>query len=266
MLNLKLPRGAKIFLTAFSAFILVGLLAACALQMWAEGKIEQGKMEVKEVDASKTPLFYTARLHFARLDFLLRSQDIANIHIHKVLWDEKVDSDSVSNITPRNRSVDFNSPQTLEPQQFLGTAEYGMDFQPLFFTLFKYWLIVFWAVLSACVLFKGYQVKKLINIFCQQNLATTLWQCYCRIPALYRHSFWIVFCITQLVFGFHTVQFLWGNHDWLAVHQYYGLLGDTGLGRYTEILISLGLQDGMVLPFLNNILAFLSLSLCAVFL
>lgn len=260
-----LPRQAKLFLTVFGIFILLAFFAACALQMWAQGKVEAGKMLVKEVDVSKTPFAYTARLHFARLDFLLRSQDIANIRIQKVLWDEKVDSASVANIVPRNRSVDFDSPQQLEAQQFLGVAQYSMDFQPLFFTLFKYWLIVFWAVFGGCVLFKGSE-QGVVAHFYHQNIASILWQAYCRIPALYRHSFWIIFCITQLTFGFHTVQFLWGNHDWGAVHQYYGLLGDTGLGRYTEILISLGLQDGMVLPFLNNILMFLALSLCAVFL
>lgn len=87
---------------------------------------------------------------------------------------------------------------------------------------------------------------------------------YKKIPELYKKNFWIVFIAVNFVFLFHTINFLWGNHDWLAIR--YGLGWDSFFynGRYSAVAIKMLLLKGQVLPILNNLLAFAGFSLASV--
>lgn len=49
-------------------------------------------------------------------------------------------------------------------------------------------------------------------------LPSVLKELYFKTSRLSRQVFWSVFVALNLVFAFHTAQFLWGNHDWMKVY------------------------------------------------
>lgn len=98
----------------------------------------------------------------------------------------------------------------------------------------------------------------------QKSIPLVLFSFYQNIPAFYRQIFWIIFIVLNVVFGFHTVHFIFGNHDWYSIFEGLGLLSNLHMGKYTEFLISLGIQNGRIMPFLNNELGFLGLSFSAI--
>ena len=68
------------------------------------------------------------------------------------------------------------------------------------------------------------------------------------------------------MFGFHTIHFLWGNHDWGAVFKGYGMFAEKYTGRWSQNIISMFLQNEQLLPILNNLLSFGGIALAAVLL
>lgn len=270
-----LPKWAKIFLGVLSFVAMAGLLGAFALQSWAKDKIQHGEFVLNGVDKSwqerlESGFAYDSRLYFEKADFLLRSKVIAYIDIRDISWVSPIDKNAVSELKSYNRHIKFSTSQNLSEfnGQKLGVVEYKMDFSPLLKTIVKYYLIILFAVYLGFILYKmlGIDIRKIVEFLNQNSLPQALWQGYKAIDPLYRHTFWIVFIALNLVFGFHTVQFLWGNHDWGAVLDKMGILAEACMGRYTEFLISFPLQDGMVLPFLNNIIAFAGLTLGVIWL
>lgn len=89
---------------------------------------------------------------------------------------------------------------------------------------------------------------------------------YQSIDPVYRKSFWIVFLIINIVFGFHTVTFMWGNHDWNTVQSYDAWNKWSYMGRYAGNWIKYILLGGAYLPVVSNVLAFAGLALTAVLL
>ena len=275
--NLKaifaLPKWAKVFLVALTALAAVGLGVAFSLKIWASDKIEVGEIVLKGIDKGAqerldSGFAYQNRLYFQRLDFLLRSKVIAYIDIQGISWAEGVDKNAVTNLESHNRWVKFATTQDLISQGFngknLGQVSYKMDFSPFIKTITKYYLIVALGLLAVMVLYRFLWLGERGELkFSQKLLANTLWQCYKNINPLYRHTFWIVFIALNLVFGYHTVQFLWGNHDWGSVYGRLDVWNHfSSQGRYTQNLIHLSLlQDGRTLPFFNNIIGFASLAL-----
>ncbi|MGX3011381.1 glucosyltransferase domain-containing protein [Helicobacter sp. 23-1044] len=94
------------------------------------------------------------------------------------------------------------------------------------------------------------------EMYVRTSLPRALFDAYKSIDSAVRRAFWAIFIITNLTFAFHTIHFLWGNHDWLAVFEGHNIFAENFSGRYTQHLISLALQGGRVLPVLNNLLAF----------
>ena len=184
---------------------------------------------------------FDGRLYFQRLDFLLRSKVIAYIDIQGISWGENIDKNAVSEVKSRNRHIRFITSQDLQGlnAQNIGKVEYKMDFSPLFKTIIKYYLIISLCLLGVLFLrnFLWLSERGEISFATQTSLPSVLWQGYKSINPLYRHTFWIVFIAMNLVFGFHTVQFLWGNHDWAAAYRHIGFYTYFGMGRYTQNII-----------------------------
>ena len=264
-----LPKWAKIFLGVLSVVAVAGLLGAFALQSWAKDKIQHGEFVLNGTDKSwqkrlESGFAYDSRLYFEKADFLLRSKVIAYIDIRDISWVSPIDKNAVSELKSGNRHIKFSTSQNLSEfnGQRLGIVEYKMDFSPLLKTIVKYYLIILFAVYLGFILCKVLGIDKIVEFLNQNSLPQALWQGYKAINPLYRHTFWIVFIALNLVFGFHTVQFLWGNHDWGAVYHKLGFWAYLGMGRYTQNLIHLSLlQGGMMLPFLNNIIGFIGFAL-----
>lgn len=83
---------------------------------------------------------------------------------------------------------------------------------------------------------------------------------------VYRHSFWTVFIILNIVFGFHTINYMSGNHDWYYLLYKTPWNEDIYMGRYGSHLIKTLLFNGQYIPILTNLFAFAGLSLTAVLL
>ena len=89
---------------------------------------------------------------------------------------------------------------------------------------------------------------------------------YFSINSVYRHSFWILFIITNIVFGFHTINFLWGNHDWNVMIGGQSLTGSIWEGRYGTWIASGILTNNLYLPIISALWSFVALSLSAILL
>lgn len=87
---------------------------------------------------------------------------------------------------------------------------------------------------------------------------------YKNINPVYRKSFWILFAITNVVFGFYTINFFWGNHDWIYMTNGIPLSRSFFEGRYGAYLFSRILTGGLYLPIISALWSFIALSLSAV--
>ncbi len=88
---------------------------------------------------------------------------------------------------------------------------------------------------------------------------------YKNINPLYKKTFWTTFIALNIVFLYHTVHFLWGNHDFGTVD--YGINWKEAFhqGRFTAFLMQ-QLFGGQVLPIINNLVYFAGLSCSALML
>ncbi len=75
-------------------------------------------------------------------------------------------------------------------------------------------------------------------------------QKYRDIDAVYKKTFWTVFIVLNIVFLYHNVHFIWGNHDWDYVIN--GMWGSVSWwnGRFTNYLPN-QLLGGRFLPILT---------------
>lgn len=270
---MALSKGFKIFFAVLSVVAVAGLLGAFALQSWAKDKIQHGEFVLKGVDKGwqerlESGFAYDSRLYFEKADFLLRSKVIAYIDIRDISWVSPIDKNAVSELKSANRHIKFSTSQNLSEfnGQKLGVVEYKMDFSPLLKTIVKYYLIIFFVVYLGFILCKVLGIDKMVKFLSQNSLPQALWQGYKAIDPLYRHTFWIIFIACNVVFGFDTAQFLWGRESWGATFG--GAMGTwmVGQGRYTQNAIAAYLTQNLVLPILNNILAFAALSVASILL
>ncbi len=107
---------------------------------------------------------------------------------------------------------------------------------------------------------------RLKHYCCDIDWAEELAQSYQRIPAAYRQSFWLLFALINLAFLFHTVNFMWGGTDWSAVRTTIDPNESLADGRFSAFWLQQLLFNGKILPVINNLWAFLGLSLAGVFL
>lgn len=271
----RLPKWAKISLVALSGVAIALLVAVFALQSWADNQVESANLTFSKVDKAKSAdldneYAYEARVHFQRLEFLLRSKSISKINIEKIVW-SGIDLSAIRSIETHNRRLSFITTQqlNLDLGANLGIMSYKMDFAPFSKAIVKYSLALIFIFLGAMLLYRFinlYESGSISLSFGQILLPQAIWNGYKSINPLYRHTFWIVFIACSIVFGFHTIHFLWGNHDWGAVFNGYGMFAEKYTGRYTQNIISMFLQDERLLPILNNLLAFGGIALASVLL
>ena len=271
----RLPKWAKISLVALSGVAIALLVSVFALQSWADSQVESANLTFSKVDKAKSAELeneyaYEARVHFARLDFLLRSHTISYIDLEKIAWESGVDSSAIQSIETHNRRLDFTTTQqlNLDSGANLGTMSYKMDFSPLMGAIVKYYItLMVLFVLALCFynVFKS-EVHRFFVFLKAESLPQSLWQGYKNINPLYRHTFWIVFIACNIVFGFDTAQFLWGRESWGATFDKIGGNWAVTQGRWTQNIIVPYLTQDLILPILNNVLAFIALSIASILL
>ena len=152
----RLPKWAKISLVALSGVAVVLLVATFALQKWADNKLESANLSFSKVDKAKSAELesgyaYEARVHFPRLDFLLRSRTISHIDLEKIAWISGIDSSAIRSVESQKRRLFFTTTQqlNLDSGANLGTMNYKMDFSPLSMAIIWYYLWIVFAVLFA---------------------------------------------------------------------------------------------------------------------
>ena len=274
---MALSKGFKIFFAVLSIIAVAGLLSAFALQSWAKDKIQHGEFVLNGTDKGwqerlESGFAYDSRLYFEMADFLLRSKVIAYIDIRDISWVSPIDKNAVSELKSQNRHIKFSTSQNLSEfnGQKLGVVEYKIDFSPLFKTILWYYVLIICLCLFVSFAYRLLYLTengKISPFLNQISLPQALWQGYKAINPLYRHTFWIVFIALNLVFGFHTVQFLWGMEDWMhGLSNEHNALMTASQGRYTQNIISMFIEGGNTLPILNNLLSFAALSLASVWL
>ncbi|GEM_PF-4047791 len=96
------------------------------------------------------------------------------------------------------------------------------------------------------------------------DLPRLLYQRYKSIDELYRHTFWVLFVANAIVFGYITIHFLWGNHDWGFIINGVATHTQTFQGRYAAHILGSLLLGGKILPFANHLLGFVGLAFSAI--
>lgn len=141
--SLYIPsRWLKIFWSILTAVFLTGVVANFALMYWADEKVETAQLSFVGVDKAASnanfvdKFAYTARVHFPRLDVLLRSKVIARIDIDKITYNPLINPTLIISTKSQNRYIKFITSQNLTNLniQNLGTMTYKMDFSPFIHT------------------------------------------------------------------------------------------------------------------------------------
>ena len=98
------------------------------------------------------------------------------------------------------------------------------------------------------------------------DIIETVFKVYSNIDVTYRRAFWVIFSVLCFVFGFHTIQFMWGNHDWEMCARLQNWGEYTWIGRYALTSFKKIFLNSIYLPIINDVVTFLFLSLNAVLL
>ena len=273
----RLPKWAKISLVALSAVAIALLVAVFALQSWAYNQVESANLSFSKIDKAKSAdlesgYAYEARVNFSRLEFLLRSKSISKINIEKIAW-SGIDLSMIQSVESiNNRYLSFTTTQqlNLDSGASLGIMNYKMDFTPFSKAIIKYYITLMALFVLAIFFYNVFIDNSLccgfIEILKAESLPSVLWQSYKSINPLYRYTFWIVFVACNIVFGFDTAQFLWGRESWGMTFGNIGGNWAEAQGRWTQNVIVPYLTQDLVLPILNNVLAFIALSVASVLL
>lgn len=81
---------------------------------------------------------------------------------------------------------------------------------------------------------------------------------------MYKQSFAIIFIILNIVFLYHTVNFVWGNHEWGYISNKMSVRHDFWSGRFSLHSLKQILAGGYILPVWTNLMSFFGLSLAAI--
>lgn len=95
-----------------------------------------------------------------------------------------------------------------------------------------------------------------------EGIITQKWQA---IRPVSKKSFLWIFLITNIVFLFHSVQYMWGNHDWSLIKWGITVSQDLWAGRFTSGLVQQFL-GGDLLPIANNLFCFAGFTFAMIYL
>ena len=82
----------------------------------------------------------------------------------------------------------------------------------------------------------------------------------------YKKTFWITFALINLIFLFHTINFMFGDHDWNYVRAANYWSEGSFEGRPLHFILQSLFFGGHVLPILNNLFSFAALTLSGIML
>ncbi len=100
----------------------------------------------------------------------------------------------------------------------------------------------------------------------RKDIVRVLAEGYAHIDPVYRRSFWVIFGVLCFAFGFHTIYFMWGNHDWFLLEFQHRWLSYTETGRYMLFSVKSSFLHGVYLPLVYDIITFVAMAINAVLL
>lgn len=109
-------------------------------------------------------------------------------------------------------------------------------------------------------------LKNIIDNFINTDLISFLMNKYDKISSLDKKTFLYTFIMLNLCFLFHTVTYIYGDHDNFTIIN--GINWNTFLfeGRFSCFLLKILFTKSQIIPIINNLFAFFLFSLGCVFL
>ncbi len=141
--------------------------------------------------------------------------------------------------------------------------------KPVSFTDIRWEWVIGLFIACSLLIFCSDILRRLFNGLNKRDIIQVISEGYSNIDVVYRRAFWIIFGILCFAFGFHAIQFMWGNHDWRYVGGFTQLpwSGRAFEGRYAGYLLRKLFADGICcLPVACDVVSFLFLALNAVLL
>ena len=136
--------------------------------------------------------------------------------------------------------------------------------KPFAFTDIRWERVI--GLLIVCSLLISGALRRLFNGFNKKDMLQVISERYSNIDVVYRRSFWIIFGVLCFAFGFHAIQFMWGNHDWSMLIYSQGWGAGVRAGRYALYSFKRIFLGGIYLPLIYDVITFLFLALNAVLL
>ena len=139
----------KIAFITLTSILILGLCITFALMLYAKDRVQSAPITLDNPN--------TARIHFGKWDFLLRSSSISKVKLVSIKWDKRLDSSAIKVTSNAKRFVHFASETFLDLDKGtnMGQISYIMNFTPLMQNLFRYYFgilgAVLWIYLSLCI-------------------------------------------------------------------------------------------------------------------
>ena len=147
--------------------------------------------------------------------------------------------------------------------------ELSFDIQkPFFFTDIIWNRLIGMFLTCSLLIFCSDILRRLFIGENRSDVLQVIAKSYSDVDVVYRRAFWIIFGVLCFAFGFHAIQFMWGNHDWNFVGNFNLLPWDQRFfeGRYAIYLFKKAFLRGVYLPLIYDVVSFLFLALNAVLL
>ena len=138
--------------------------------------------------------------------------------------------------------------------------------KPISFTDIR-WGRLFGLFVACSLLISCFDILKwLVNGLNKKDIVQVISENYRNVDVVYRRAFWIIFGVLCFAFGFHAIQFMWGNHDWTDALVFRSAKAFAWCGRFALYTVKNTLLGGIYLPFVYDVVSFLFLALNAVLL
>ena len=140
------PKPIKIAVITLTSILALGLCITFALMLYAKDNVQTAPITLDSLDS--------ARIHFGKWDFLLRSSSISKVELVSVEWDKRLDSSKIKVTSNAKRYLHFETTRFLDLDKGtnLGQIFYKMDFMPLLKNILLYYVIILGATLGIYLL------------------------------------------------------------------------------------------------------------------
>ena len=140
------PKPIKIAVIALTSILALGLCITFALMLYTKDNVQTAPITLDSLDS--------ARIHFGKWDFLLRSSSISKVELVSVEWDKRLDSSKIKVTSNAKRYLHFETTRILDLDKGtnLGQISFKMNLTPLLKNILLYYAIILGAILGIYLL------------------------------------------------------------------------------------------------------------------